>query len=41
MRTYKKRLPEGQKVAFGASHGVKIRIVNKNLAKKNKNDKTK
>ncbi len=40
MRTYKKRLPEGKKYEFSADKGVKIKIVNKDLAKsKKKNNK--
>ncbi len=39
MRTYKKRLPEGKKYAFSADRGVKIKIVNKDLAKKKKKTK--
>lgn len=33
MRTYKRNLPDGVKKTFGASKGVKIRIVNKNKKK--------
>ena len=30
MRTYKVNLPKGVKKTFGASKGVKVRLVNKN-----------
>ncbi len=36
MRTYKVNLPEGVKKTFGASKGVKVRLVNKNKKKSTK-----
>ena len=36
MRTYKVNLPKGVKKTFGASKGVKVRLVNKNKKKANK-----
>lgn len=39
MRTYKKKLPDGKKYAFSADKGVKIKIVNKDLAKSKKKSK--
>lgn len=39
MRTYKKKLPAGKKYAFSADRGVKIKIVNKDLAKNKKKSK--
>lgn len=40
MRTIKKRLPEGKKYAFGSARGVKVKFINKDLAK-NKSKKSK
>ncbi len=36
MKTYKVNLPKGVKKQFGRVKGVKVRFINKNLAKKKK-----
>ena len=39
MRVYKSRLPEGKKYMFSAKKGVKVKLVNIDLAKKKKKNK--